>query len=76
MPHSVENRGDTDRIHLVLELEVNEWLRKMFPPERLMDRMWGVALRNVEPILWNLFRPLRAKKNVPAVTSAPEDRPA
>jgi quercetin dioxygenase-like cupin family protein len=71
MPHSVENRGDTDRIHLVLELEVNEWLRSLFPPETLSDRLWGVALRNLEPLLWKAFRSLHAKNNVPADRSAP-----
>lgn len=60
MPHSVENRSDTDRIHLVLELEVNDWLRSMFPPETLKDRLWSVALRNLEPLLWNLYRSIRA----------------
>jgi mannose-6-phosphate isomerase-like protein (cupin superfamily) len=70
MPHSVENRGDTDRIHLVLELEVNEWVRKMFPPESLRDRLWGAALRNVEPLLWNLYRSIRTKNGAGAVSSA------
>jgi mannose-6-phosphate isomerase-like protein (cupin superfamily) len=63
MPHSVENRGDTDRIHLVLETEVNEWVRSMFPPESLSGRLWGVALRNLEPPLWNLYRSIRANNN-------------
>jgi hypothetical protein len=26
-PHSVENRGATDRVHLVIDAEVNAWLR-------------------------------------------------
>ena len=70
MPHSVENRGDTDRIHLVLELEVNEWVRSVFPPEGLKDRLWGAALRNVEPLLWNLYRSIRTKNDAGAATSA------
>jgi hypothetical protein len=72
MPHSVENRGDTDRIHLVLELEVNDWVRTMFPPESFTDRLWGMALRNVEPLLWNLYRSIRAKNKLgesPSATS-------
>ena len=64
MPHSVENRGDTDRIHLVLEVEVNQWVRSMFPPETLSDRLWGAVLRNLEPPLWNLYRSIRSKKNI------------
>jgi hypothetical protein len=27
LPHSVENRGSTDRIHLVIDCVVNDWLR-------------------------------------------------
>jgi len=28
-PHSVDNRGETDRVHLVLDVEVNDWLRNL-----------------------------------------------
>lgn len=27
-PHSVENRGDSDRVHLVVDVAVNEWLEQ------------------------------------------------
>ncbi len=33
LPHSVLNRGDTDRIHLVIDGIVNDWVRTIFPPE-------------------------------------------
>lgn len=29
LPHSVENRGTTDRIHLVIDCVVNDWLRSL-----------------------------------------------
>jgi hypothetical protein len=29
-PHRVANRGQTDRVHLVIDLEVNEWLVNLF----------------------------------------------
>ncbi|HEY1750111.1 MAG TPA: aspartyl/asparaginyl beta-hydroxylase domain-containing protein [Caulobacteraceae bacterium] len=29
-PHSVDNRGDTDRIHLVIDAEANDWLDALF----------------------------------------------
>src|SRR5262245_36680138 len=38
-PHRVANRGNTDRVHLVIDLDVNGWLTKLFrsampaPPE-------------------------------------------
>jgi hypothetical protein len=30
LPHSVENRGATDRIHLVIDCRVDDWLRQVF----------------------------------------------
>ena len=35
LPHRVDNRGDTDRIHLVLDCVVNQWLGALIPPEAL-----------------------------------------
>ena len=58
LPHSVENRGSVDRINLVVELEVNDWLRKMFPVQAWHQRLWGATLRQVEPRIWKLTSPL------------------
>jgi hypothetical protein len=33
LPHWIENRGATDRIHLVIDCELNEWLRGLLPPD-------------------------------------------
>ena len=33
LPHRVDNLGQTDRIHLVIDCEVNDWLRTFFPTE-------------------------------------------
>jgi len=33
LPHRVANLGQTDRIHLVIDCEVNGWLRSFFPAE-------------------------------------------
>jgi hypothetical protein len=30
LPHSVSNLGQTDRIHLVIDCEVNDWLKEVF----------------------------------------------
>ena len=30
LPHSVVNKGDTDRIHLVIDCKVNDWLTALF----------------------------------------------
>ena len=29
-PHRVANRGDTDRIHMVIDATVNEWIEAIF----------------------------------------------
>ena len=33
LPHRVENRGSTVRIHLVVDCVINEWLESLFPSE-------------------------------------------
>src|SRR5262249_11699756 len=33
LPHRVDNRSQTDRIHLVIDCVVDDWLAGYFPPE-------------------------------------------
>lgn len=40
LPHSMENRGSIDRTNLVVQLEVNDWPRKMFPRQGWHERLW------------------------------------
>lgn len=58
-PHFVRNDGDSDRIHLVLDLEVNDWLTAIFPKmgwfESLECKFYKVAL----PLQWKLVIFLR-----------------
>jgi hypothetical protein len=35
LPHWVENRGSTDRVHLVIDCELNDWLRQFLPQLQL-----------------------------------------
>ena len=44
-PHRVHNRGTTARVHLVLDLRVNDWLRDFFPPEPVGDRVRNAVHR-------------------------------
>ena len=37
LPHWVENRGATDRIHLVIDCEPNDWLRGLLPPDESIE---------------------------------------
>jgi len=39
MPHSVANRGEIDHAHLVIDAEVNEWLREVFDAATAADRV-------------------------------------
>jgi Aspartyl/Asparaginyl beta-hydroxylase len=38
-PHSVANRGDSDRVHLVIDAAVNDWVEALF--ERALARAQG-----------------------------------
>jgi hypothetical protein len=54
LPHRVSNRGATERIHLVIDAEVNDWLREVFrrssaipriaPPPRGVDAFRDAVL--------------------------------
>lgn len=33
LPHRVDNRSDTDRVHLVIDCVVNDWMRSFFPAQ-------------------------------------------
>jgi len=35
LPHRVENHSDIDRVHLVIDCVVNDWVRELFPQEML-----------------------------------------
>ena len=36
--HSVTNRSEKDRVHLLLDVGVNDWLRGVFPKESLLNK--------------------------------------
>jgi hypothetical protein len=54
LPHRVSNRGSSERIHLVIDVVVNDWVREIFarsaeiprcaPPERGVDAFRDTAL--------------------------------
>jgi hypothetical protein len=47
-PHAVENLSTVNRVHMVLDMQVNDWVLSLFPPVSLGDRVKGVLLRNFE----------------------------
>jgi hypothetical protein len=52
--HFVRNDGTEPRIHLVLDLIVNDFLRSVFPPTSLAERCRHWCLRRVMPAVWSL----------------------
>ncbi|HEX4877392.1 MAG TPA: aspartyl/asparaginyl beta-hydroxylase domain-containing protein [Chitinophagaceae bacterium] len=38
MPHSLANKGDTDRIHLVIDATVNEWIKELFSSDAVINK--------------------------------------
>jgi hypothetical protein len=50
--HFVRNDGTEPRIHLVLDLVVNDFLRGVFPPTTAGERAGHWGLRRVMPALW------------------------
>ena len=44
-PHRVHNKSSIGRVHMVLDLKVNDWLREFFPPEPLGDKVKNAVQR-------------------------------
>ncbi len=55
--HAVRNDSDVDRVHLVLDMKVNDWVLGLFPPLNVVDRALGAMLVRYErPFLLGRFR--------------------
>jgi hypothetical protein len=54
--HSVYNDGDGDRIHLILELRVNDFLRRMFPDPTPRERLELLTARYTMPLIWPILK--------------------
>jgi hypothetical protein len=52
--HYVRNDSDKIRVHLVLDLKINDFLRKAFPEFSPWERFEHVVARTTLPILWKL----------------------
>jgi hypothetical protein len=52
--HHVRNDGDEPRTHLVLDLEVNDFLQKVFPDVTLYEKVENLLVRYSLPILWQV----------------------
>lgn len=52
--HFVRNDGETTRIHLVMDLKVNDWLRQFFPALSPQERIKHLAMRWTYPVFCKL----------------------
>lgn len=53
--HYVRNDGAEARIHLVMDVKVNEWLEQYFPRVSLWEKFEYGFVRHTWPILWKLL---------------------
>jgi mannose-6-phosphate isomerase-like protein (cupin superfamily) len=58
LPHSVRNDGESDRIHLVLDCSVNNWLKSFFPEIVIQNRKGTSSIKTDED-LKNMIEALR-----------------
>lgn len=47
-PHAVRNDSDVHRVHLVLDMKVNDWVRSLLPAQSLGSQAYGFVLRHWE----------------------------
>jgi hypothetical protein len=52
--HWVRNDGDAERVHLFLELKMNDWLRAIFPGFTVWERLDMAAQRMFLPLFWKV----------------------
>jgi hypothetical protein len=52
--HYVRNDGSEARIHLVMDLKVNEWLAQYFPPSTHREQFENAAARKILPVYWRM----------------------
>ena len=62
--HYVHNGGDAPRYHLVLDLEVNDWLRQFFPTPTFSQSVSMKLQRIFLPVQWKLRGMYMAVLNV------------
>ncbi|MBA6234367.1 MULTISPECIES: aspartyl/asparaginyl beta-hydroxylase domain-containing protein [unclassified Colwellia] len=52
--HYVNNNGNESRVHLVLDLKVNDWLMGIFPELSGFEKIENAIARKVIPIIWRV----------------------
>lgn len=62
--HSVRNDGDDARVHLFLELKMNDWLWNIFPRFSVTEKLDMAAQRIYLPMFWKLRKQWLFSKRV------------
>lgn len=52
--HFVRNDGAEPRLHLVMDLKINDWLRAIFPPPTPLEKVQAAWMRLTYPAFWKL----------------------
>ena len=52
--HYVRNDGSEARIHLVMDLKVNDWLAQYFPPLTHWEHCENAVARKTLPVYWRM----------------------
>lgn len=60
--HHVVNDGDSPRVHLVLDLKVNEFLESIFPPKMMYQKVECYVTRILFPVF--VWWPIKLKTNL------------
>lgn len=60
--HQVRNDGDEDRLHLVMDMVVNDWLRQFFPKPSFAEKLEYKAVRYTYPFMWRAHWPKERAK--------------
>lgn len=50
-PHSVANRGAADRVHLIIDGLVNDWIWSLFPPDQRAAFLGGPHDSDPQPVI-------------------------
>ena len=53
--HWVRNDGDDARVHLFLELKMNDWLRELFPKFTMLEKIDMSLQRIYLPVFWKAY---------------------
>lgn len=61
-PHQLSNRSPVDRVHLVIDCQVNDWIKSMLPEAVFAPDIWRILAQRSRFIRYSLVDVLRASR--------------